>query len=391
MMVGRWRGGRGLGMPPEERLRARVRLWEGARWADVQAEFGISHQLVAGILREGGGMPPVWPSRSSKHLSLEDREEISRGLVEGCSLAEIGRRIGRPTSTVSREVNRNGGPEVYRAAAADRATCDRSRRPKPTVFEQHPVLAAVVEMWLSLNWSPEQISKRLRVEFADDDTMQVVPETIYQALFVQGRAGLNKELVNHLRTKRRRRKPHAQTARNADRGRISDMVMIADRPVEIEDRAVPGHWEGDLIIGRSGLSQTGTLVERTTGLTMLIALPDDRGAQTVAAAIQRQIATLPAQACRSITWDQGVEMAAHTRFTVATGIPIYFCDPHAPWQRGSNENTNGLLRQYFHKGTDLSVHSQAHLDNVAAELNNRPRKRLDYMTPLEAFNELALQ
>jgi IS30 family transposase len=259
------------------------------------------------------------------------------------------------------------------------------------VFEQYPLLAWVVEMWLALNWSPEQISGRLRVEFPADETMSVAPETIYLCLFVLGRGGLNKELVKHLRTQRRRRKPHAQTARNSERGKIRDMVMIAERPAEIEDRAIPGHWEGDLIIGRGGLSQTGTLVERTSGLTMLIGLPEDRGAETVAAAIQRHIATLPEQACRSITWDQGREMADHASFTVATGIPIYFCDPHSPWQRGSNENTNGLIRQRLPKGTDLSVHSQADLDDVAADLNNRPRKRLGYLTPLEVFNKLALQ
>jgi IS30 family transposase len=303
----------------------------------------------------------------------------------------IGRRLGRAPSTVWREVKRNGGRDQYRAAAADRATYGRAKRPKQTVFEEHRLLAWVVEMWLALNWSPEQISGRLGVEFPDDETMRVAPETIYQCLFVQGRGGLNKELVKHLRSQRKRRKPHAETARNSQRGRICEMVMIADRPAEIEDRAIPGHWEGDLIIGRAGHSQAGTLVERTSGLTMLIGLPEDRGAETVAAAMQRQIATLPDQACRSITWDQGIEMAGHASFTVATGIPIYFCDPHAPWQRGSNENTNGLLRQYLPKGTDLSIHSQADLDIIAADLNNRPRKRLGYLTPLEAFNKLALQ
>lgn len=391
MMVGRWPGGPGGGMPREERLRARVRLWEGASWKVVQDEFGISHQLIAKILREAGGMPPVWPSRSSKHLLLEDREEISRGLVQGLSLAEIARRLDRPTSTISREVKRNGDRDAYRAAAADRATYERAKRPKSTVFEQHLLLTWVVEMWLALNWSPEQISGRLRVEFPDDETMRVAPETIYLCLFVQGRGGLNKELVKHLRSRRRRRKPHAQTARNSERGQIREMVMIAERPAEIEDRAVPGHWEGDLIIGHAGHSQTGTLVERTTGLTMLIGLPDDRGAETVAAAIQRQIATLPAQACRSITWDQGREMADHASFTVATSIPIYFCNPHTPWERGTNENTNGLIRQYLPKGTDLSVYSQADLDTIAADINNRPRKRLGYLTPLESFNKLALQ
>jgi len=382
--------GRGRGFPPEERLKARARLWAGASWEQVQAEFGISHNLVWKVLREGGGMPPVWPSRSSQQLSLEDREEISRGLVAGESCALISRRLGRPTSTISREVNRNGGRVEYRAARADRATCERARCPKPTKFEMSAALRGLVEEQLSMNWSPEQICDRLAVDFAGDDTMRVVPETIYQALFVQGRGGLNKELVKHLRTQRTRRKLRHVTARNQDKGRMIDMVMIADRPAEIEDRAVPGHWEGDLIIGANGKSQIGTLVERSTGLVLLIQLPADRSAQALAAGLQRQIATLPAQACRSITWDQGKEMAAHAEFTIATDIPVFFCDPHSPWQRGSNENTNGLLRQYFPKGTDLSVHSQQHLDNVAAELNNRPRKRHHFLTPLEVFNQLAL-
>lgn len=292
-------------------------------------------------------MPPVWPTRSLKQLSLQDREEISRGLVAELSLAAIARGLGRPTSTISREVNRNGGREAYRAAAADRATCERARRPKRTKFEQHPTLAMVVEDRLRLKWSPEQICHRLKLDFPDDATMRVVPETIYQPLFVQGRRGLNYELVKHLRSQRKRRRPHPVTTRNNERGRITDKVMITQRPAEADDKAVVGHWEGDLIIGRAGRSHTGTLVERTTGLAMLIALPDDRRAATVAAALQRQIVTLPEQARRSITWDQGSEMADHADFTVATGIPIYFCDPHSPCQRGSNENTNGLLRQYL--------------------------------------------
>ena len=378
-------------MPAEQRLLVRARLWEGARWAELQAEFGISHELVARVLREGGGMPPRWPCRSSKQLSLMDREEISRGLAVGESCAAIGRRLRRPTSTITREVNRNGGRDGYRAAAADRAAWDRARRPKRTKLEQHPSLARFVMNGLESNWSPAEICGRLRVEFGDDDSMRVVPETIYQALFVQGRKGLNQELVRHLRSKRTRRRPHAVTARNRDRGGpIRDKVMISQRPAEVDDRAVPGHWEGDLILGRGGRSQTGTLVERTTGLTLLLALPDNRRADTVAAAIEQQIMTLPAQARRSLTWDQGIELAEHAQFTINTGIPIYFCDPHSPWQRGTNENTNGLLRHYLPRTSDLSVHTQADLDDIAAELNTRPRKRLDYLTPLEAFNQLAL-
>jgi IS30 family transposase len=348
--------------------------------------------MVWTVVREAGGMPPVWPGRSRLHLSPEDREEISRGLCLNESFAVIAHRLGRPTSTVSREVNRNGGRDDYRAASADRATCQRAKRPKLTKLSQQPALRVFVENGLEAKWSPEEICGRLPLEFPDDDSMRVVHETIYQALFVQGRGGLNKELVKYLRSKRTRRQPHTITARNRERGGpIIDKVMITERPVEIEDRAVPGHWEGDLIIGCEGKSQAGTLVERTTGFTMLLGLPDNRRAATVAEVMQQQIMTLPAQARRSVTWDQGIEMADHAKFTIATGIPIYFCHPHAPWERGTNENTNGLLRQYLPRDSDLSVHSQADLDNIAAELNTRPRKRLGYLTPLEAFNQLALQ
>ncbi len=391
-MGGRWQRGPGGKMPDGVRADLLAMLRSGATWAQVQAEFECSHQMIWIVLREAGGMPPVWPSRSSKHLSLQDREEISRGLAVDESLASISRRLGRPTSTVSREVSRNGGRSHYRAARADRLTCERARRPKASKLDQQPALRAFVENGLVVNWSPEQICGRLSAEFPDDDSMRLVHETIYQALFVQGRTGLNKELVAHLRSKRKRRRPHTITARNRERGGpIIDKVMISDRPADIEDRAVPGHWEGDLIIGRQGQSQIGTLVERTTGLTMLLALPDDRKAATVADVMARQIMTLPEQARRSVTWDQGIEMADHARFTIATGIPIYFCDPHAPWQRATNENTNGLARQYLPRDSDLSTHSQAALDDIAAELNTRPRKRLGYLTPLEAFNQLALQ
>ncbi len=378
-------------MPAGVRADLLAMLRSGATWKQVQAEFECSHQMVWIVVREAGGMPPVWPSRSSKHLSLEDREEISRGLSAGESFALIAGRLGRPTSTVSREVNRNGGRDDYRAAHADRSTCKRARRPRASKFDQQPALRAFVENGLEAKWSPEEICGRLPLEFPDDDSMRVVHETIYQALFVQGRTGLNKELVKYLRSKRKRRQPHTITARNRERGGpIIDKVMITERPVEVEDRAVPGHWEGDLIIGAQGKSQTGTLVERTTGFTMLLGLPDNRCAATVAAVMEQQIMTLPTQARRSVTWDQGIEMADHARFTIATGIPIYFCHPHAPWERGTNENTNGLLREYLPRNSDLSVHSQAALDDIAAQLNTRPRKRLGYLTPSEAFNQLAL-
>jgi IS30 family transposase len=379
-------------MPVVVRAELLARWRAGASWGQLQAEFECSHQMVWKVVREAGGMAPVWPGRSRKHLSLEDREEISRGLVLEQSLSVIARGLGRPTSTVSREVQRNGGRLHYRAARADRATCQRAKRPKATKLDQQRALRLFVENGLEQHWSPEEICGRLPVEFPGDVSMRVVPETIYQALFVQGRTGLNKELVKHLPSKRTRRKPHTITARNAERGGpIIDKVMITERPAEVDDRAVPGHWEGDLIIGARGRSQTGTLVERTSGFTMLLCLPDNRRAATVAAVMQQQIETLPTQLRRSITWDQGIEMADHAKFTIATGIPIYFCHPHAPWERGTNENTNGLLRRYLPRTSDLSVHDQHELDDIAARLNTRPRKRLGYLTPSEVFNQLALQ
>ena len=378
-------------MPAELRREVVERVRAGARWREVQIEFGISHELVSRVLREAGGMPAQWDRRSGRQLSFAEREEISRGLAAGEALAVIARRLERPTSTISREVQRNGGRDRYRAATADRAACQRARRPKLGKLATIPALRVFVSNGLSQRWSPEQISAKLVVEFPDDEEMRVSPETIYQALYVQGRGELRRELTRSLRSGRTRRLSHAQRNTRTDRGRIVDMVMITDRPAEIEDRAVPGHWEGDLIVGRTGRSQIGTLVERTTRFVMLVALPESRDAVTVARALQDQVARLPEQLRRSLTWDQGKELAGHAQFTLATGIPVYFCEPHSPWQRGSNENTNGLLRQYFPKGTDLSVHTQADLDTAAAELNNRPRKTLDWMTPLEAFNQLALQ
>ncbi len=389
-MGGRWPGGRGRGLPLGLRREVVARVWAGESWRQVQGRFGISHQLVWRVLCEAGGMPADWSGRSERQLSAVEREEISRGLAAGSSFAAIARGLGRSTSVVSREVGRNGGRDRYRAGAADRAACERARRPKPTKLATTPALRAFVENGLELRWSPEQISARLIEEFPDDEEMRVSAETIYQALFVQGRGELRRELTRCLRSGRTRRLSRAQRRARTDRGGIPDMVMITDRPPEIEDRAVPGHWEGDLIIGKAGRSQIGTLVERSTRYVMLIALPDSRDAVTVAATLQEHIGRLPTELARSLTWDQGTELADHATFTCATGIPVYFCDPHSPWQRGSNENTNGLLRQYFPKGTNLAVHTQAHLDHVAAELNGRPRKTLGWMTPSEAFNQLAL-
>jgi IS30 family transposase len=316
---------------------------------------------------------------------LAQREEISLGLAAGDGFAVIGCRIGCHRSTVKREVDNNGGRAGYKAWRADRRAFENASRPKASKLMSNPALHDQVEIGLVKHWSPEQISARLIVDFPDDAEMRVSHETIYQSLFVQAKGGFKKEIVQCLRSGRTRRRPHSRVTKA---GGIKDMVMISDRPAEIEDRAVPGHWEGDLIIGKLTKSAIVTLVERTTRYLMMIALEGDHKAETVAAAMAVQIQQLPTQLCRSITWDQGKEMANHAEFTIATDIDVYFCDPHSPWQRGTNENTNGLIRQYLPKGTDLSIHSQADLDKITDELNGRPRKTLGYMTPSETFNEL---
>jgi IS30 family transposase len=285
-------------------------------------------------------------------------------------------------------VNHNGGRDHYRAWAGERRAFDTAARPKIAKLDANPELNKLVEDWLKLKWSPEQIATRLRRDYPDDPEMRVSHETIYQSIYVQGRGTLRKELAACLRTGRARRRPQALSGADERRGKLRDMVNISERPAEVADRAVPGHWEGDLIIGKLSGSAIGTLVERTTRFVALLHLPAGHSAEEVLEALTRQVLTLPDQLIRSLTWDQGREMAHHVRFTVATGVDVYFCDPHAPWQRGSNENTNGLLRQYFPKGTDLSVHTQADLDAVAAELNGRPRKTLGYMTPSEKFADL---
>jgi IS30 family transposase len=319
-------------------------------------------------------------------LSLMEREEISRSCRWGVSFADIGRRLGRPTSTVSREVASNGGRDHYRAWFAQLRSQTERRRPRPRKLAANAALAATVEALLAKRCSPVQIAGRLRREHPDDPRWWVSHETIYQSLFLQGRGGLRAELIAALRsgrTRRRRKGP------SPHRGHpIRDMVMIADRPAEIEDRAVPGHWEGDLIIGADGGSQVGTLVERTSRLVLLVHLPDKRTAETVRDAVAAKITQLPDQLVRSLTWDQGSEMADHARFSVDTGVAVYFCDPHSPWQRGTNENTNGLLRQYLPKSTDLSGYNEDQLDAIAAELNGRPRKTLEFMTPSERFADL---
>jgi IS30 family transposase len=321
-------------------------------------------------------------------LTLQERESIFAGICEPASDRLIAARLGRPQSTVSREIARNGGRGAYRPSSAQ-ARADRERaRPKVHKLAGDRRLHDEVSAKLTDGLSPQQVTGRLVREFPDEPVMRVSHETIYQTLYLQGRGALRTELTAALRTGRAQRVPRG-TAR--PRGaRISGMVLIRDRPGEVEDRAVPGHWEGDLIIGKNGKSQVATLVERHSRFVMLVKLNYDRTAERVAIRLAEQIQKLPAELRRSLTWDQGVEMAAHAKFTVATNIPVYFCDPHSPWQRGSNENTNGLLRQYLPKSTDLSVYSQAELDDIAARLNRRPRQTLDFRTPAEALDE-ALQ
>jgi IS30 family transposase len=317
-------------------------------------------------------------------LEFAEREEIRVGLERGDTFAAIGRRLGRPTSTVSREVNNNGGRVAYRAWKAHVRAYEEARRPKVPRLAC-PALAAQVAEWLGEWWSPQEIARRLRREFPDDPMTWVSHETIYQSLFVQGRGELRRELHRCLRSGRARRRPQG---RLEGRNRISGMVMISERPAEVADRAVPGHWEGDLIIGKANRSAVGTLVERATRYVLLLHLPEGPSAEKVDAAMRRAIATLPGEMFRTITWDQGSEMVRHGAFTIDTGIQIYFCDPHSPWQRGSNENTNGLLRQYMPKGTDLSVHSAEDLARFARSLNNRPRQTLDFLKPSEKLSEL---
>jgi IS30 family transposase len=358
----------------------------GLSLREIGPQVGCSHQGVALIVRYAPRRPvpqDAWVPGPGR-LTLADREEITLGLHAGEAFAVIARRLGKATSTVSREVAANGGCGGYRAWRAHHRAREQARRPKACKLAS-PQLAAQVTSWLAQWWSPVQIAGKLRIEFGHDPMMWVSHETIYQALYVQGRGELRRELARCLRTGRAKRRPRG---RHENTGQIRDMVMISERPAEAADRAVPGHWEGDLIIGGNLKSAVGTLVERTTRFVLLLHLPGGRDAHLVEQAMRDAIGTLPAELGRSITWDQGKEMAYHADFTIATGIPVYFCEPHKPWQRGSNENTNGLLRQYLPKGTDLSVHSAGELARIARSLNGRPRKTLGFMTPSEKLAEL---
>lgn len=377
-------------IPDEVRRGVWLAVAAGQSYSQVAVEFGISPMSVSRIRHDDSVKADVY-RKCGARLCLADREEISRALAEDITMsdAEIALRVGCDRTTIWRELKRNGGRLLYRAVDAQRRADAQARRPKPTKFERHPALAVVVEDWLEEHWSPEQIHGRLVHEFPDDGQMRVSHETIYQALYVHTRGGLRKELARELRTHRTHRRPRTETARNRKQSPIPNPVSIAERPEEINLRLIPGHWEGDLILGRDAKSQVLTAVERTTGLVMLGKL-DTKTANEAAAKLQELIEGLPDYLRGSITWDRGSEMAAHESFTIATGVKVYFCDPHSPWQRGSNENTNGLLRQYLPRNTDLSVHSQHDLDQIAHSLNTRPRKRHDFMTPLEVFNQLVL-
>src|ERR1700735_92952 len=433
-------GTRWGGHPPAGRREHRVRFWEaiarGASSEKAAVEAGVLPSIGVRGFRKGGGMPPLpLVPVSGRYLSFTEREEIAVLLARGCGVREIARRLGRAPSTISRELQRNAaigrGRVEYRASTAQRHAERRAQRPKPAKLAVNAQLRAYVRDRLSGTvqrpdgsvagpdiawrgrrhgprkdrrwgqcWSPEQISQRLRLDFPDDESMRVSHEAIYQSLYVQGRGALRRELTACLRTGRALRVPRAR-AHSRGKGFITSAVMISERPAEAEDRAVPGHWEGDLILGL-GSSAIGTLVERSTRFTMLLHLPRmnaqgprvhngpalaGHGAEAVRDAISSAIVTLPEQLRRSLTWDQGAEMAHHAQLRVQAGLPVYFCDPRSPWQRGSNENTNGLLRQYSPRGTDLARHDAEDLAAVAAALNSRPRKTLGWRTPAEALNE----
>jgi IS30 family transposase len=428
-----------LGRPPVAGRAEQELFWRGIAAGlnseDAALRAGLSHAVGPRLFRKAGGMPPAMFRSSAKplsgrYLSLAEREEIALLNAQGHSLREIGRRLGRAGSTISRERDRNaathGGKMAYRATTAQWHADRSARRPKPTKLARNPALRTYVEdrlagvvaapscarvrrpdprkdrRWTKA-WSPEQIARRLLIDFPDDETMRISHEAIYQALFVQGRGALRRELTACLRTGRALRVPRAR-ARKRSKSFVSPEIMISQRPAEVADRAVPGHWEGDLIVG-AGSSAIGTLVERTTRFTMLLHLPrlaghgdgprakdgpalSGHGAEAVRDAITRTIVTLPEELRRSLTWDQGAEMAQHSRLKIDAGIKVYFCDPRSPWQRGSNENTNGLLRQYFPKGTDLSTYDADEISAVAAALNGRPRKTLGWKTPAEALDAL---
>ena len=366
----------------------KAQMW--ARWKEgwtmhqIAHLFDRGHSSIHRIIAESSGIQPPQRRRSQLALTLVEREEISRALVTGHSIRSIAARIGRAPSTVSREIKRNGGQASYRASQADSAACERAHRPKRCKLAQNRALAGIVAEKLRALWSPEQIAGWLKHTYPGDESRHVSHETIYRTLFIQARGALKKELLEHLRRTRPMRRSRHYTQKTEIHGRIIDAISISERPASAEDRAVPGHWEGDLLIG-SHNSQIATLVERQTRYVMLVKVPT-KDTQTVVNALVKNARTLPQELYKSLTWDRGTEMHGHKQFTLATDIKVYFCDPKSPWQRGTNENTNGLLRQYLPKGIDVSTYSQAKLNGVARQLNERPRKTLGYRTPAEMFS-----
>lgn len=356
------------------------RRWQaGQTLTDIGLALGKHAGSVHGVISLKGGIAPTARTRASKHLTLHEREQISRGLAKSMSLRSIARDLGRSPSTISREVSKNQGVIKYRAVIADELAWERSRRPKSCLLASRPTLCQIVASKLEMKWSPEQISGWLKHEFPGKPDMQISHETIYRSLFIQARGVLKKELVAHLRSRRMMRRSKLSTTKGQPRGQIIDAVSIRERPAEVADRAVPGHWEGDLLTG-SHNSHIATLVERHSRFTILVQV-GGKDTNSVITALTREVNKIPASLKKTLTWDRGSEMAQHKSFTVATDVQVYFCDPRSPWQRGSNENTNRLLRQYFPKGTDLKEFNQEYLDQVALQLNERPRKTLGFDTP----------
>jgi IS30 family transposase len=379
------RGRRGRPLSEAEKHQVLERLRSGEHPDDTAEALGYSLRTVQRV--HADSLVKSRRSSDSKlRLSFAEREQISRSLAAAKSFRAIGRELGRPASTISREVGGVSGRLAYRALGAHRRALGRLARPKPGKLARCRELQAAVERGLLKGWSPQQISARLRLDHPDDEEMRISHETIYRSLYVQSRGELRRQLTENLRTKRTRRRPRG--AGLGRRGKIKGMVPISERPPQVEDRAVPGHWEGDLLVGKQNRSFVATLVERRTRYVMLARLGNDGTTENVIAALKQRIRDLPRHLILSLTWDQGSELSAHARFSAQTGVDVYFCDPHSPWQRGSNENTNGLLRQYLPKGSDLSLFSQKDLDQIAAQLNGRPRQTLGWITPAEKMEEL---
>src|SRR6202047_1566339 len=361
----------------------RIEMWR--RWKageslhEIGRAFGKGHGSIRFLLTQRGGVVPAARRRSLRTLTLAEREDISRGIASGSSMREIAKGLKRAVSTVSREVARHGGRPLYRASEADHQAWESALRPKVCLLAVHSKLQEIVAGKLILDWSPEQISGWLKDQYPNDASLRVSHETIYRSLFIQARGVLKQELVKHRRSQRRIRRSRHSSIHGHSQGRIVDAISIRERPAEIEDRAIPGHWEGDLLRGARN-SHVATLVERHSRFVMLVQVPS-KDTATVVAALSQHVGQLPDTLRRSLTWDRGLEMAQHKSFTIATNVKVYFCDPQSPWQRGSNENTNGLLRQYLPKKADLSNYSQSDLDQIALRLNQRPRKTLGFQTP----------